>query len=81
MYDFNDPGHLAHEKLLDWFPRSLPEADADLRAGTSQQLIKFGYSVKDISPRFGLEVEVFSCRSSLTRARTTWPDLLLSGAS
>jgi sulfonate dioxygenase len=57
VFDFKDPGLLADEKLANLFPKGLPESDEDARASASQQLVKFGYSVKDLSPKFGTEVQ------------------------
>ena len=51
-----DPGLLAAETLVNLFPKGLPEAEADQRATPSQQLVKFGYSVKDLTSKFGTEV-------------------------
>jgi sulfonate dioxygenase len=56
VYDFKDPGLLADENLVNLFPKGLPQEEADQRASVGDQLIKFGYSVKEISPKFGSEV-------------------------
>jgi sulfonate dioxygenase len=38
------------------FPNGLPELEEDQRSSVSQQLVKFGYSAKDLTPKFGSEI-------------------------
>jgi sulfonate dioxygenase len=56
VFDFKDPGLLIDGKLANLFPKSLPQLEEDQRSSVSQQLVKFGYSVKDLTPKFGSEI-------------------------
>jgi sulfonate dioxygenase len=56
VFDFKDPGLLADENLANLFPKGLPQLEEDQRSSVSQQLVKFGYSVKDLTPKFGSEI-------------------------
>ncbi|ANB16039.1 Jlp1p [Sugiyamaella lignohabitans] len=55
-FDFSDPGLLADEKLVNLFPNGLPSTDADKRASANTQLVKFGYSHIELTPKFGSEI-------------------------
>lgn len=56
VFDFKDPGLLADENLANLFPKGLPQLEEDQRSSVSQQLVKFDYSVKDLTPKFGSEI-------------------------
>ncbi|ANB14845.1 Jlp1p [Sugiyamaella lignohabitans] len=56
QFEFKDPGLLADENLANLFPNGLPSTDADKRAPANTQIVKFGYSHIELTPKFGSEI-------------------------
>lgn len=54
-FDFHDPGLDADPDLKNLFPNGIPTATKD-RLPLAEQLVKLGYSIDDLSPKFGSEV-------------------------
>ncbi|ANB11303.1 Jlp1p [Sugiyamaella lignohabitans] len=56
VIEFEDKGLKADPELKNLFPNGLPNSHAEQRASTSEKIVKYGYSVSDLTPKFGSEV-------------------------